>query len=112
MITLSVIRKLAKSFPGSEEGVSYGTPAFRVGTKLFLRLHQEEDAIVIMLDSVEEQQDLIARDPDHFYITDHYDGHGAVLVSTTINESGFREIMERAWRRVARKKDLAAFEHE
>jgi hypothetical protein len=101
---------MAASFPGAEEGVSYGTPAFRVGKRLFLRLHGEEDAIVVMLNSVEEQQALIADEPARFYITEHYAGYGAVLVRATIDEPSFREIMESAWRRVARKKDLAAYE--
>ena len=112
MIDLQIIRKLAASFPGAEEGTSYGTPEFRVGGRLILRLHGKEEAIVVLLDSVEEQQHLIARDPEYFYITDHYEGHAAVLVRTTIGEDAFRDLMERAWRRVARKKDLAEFEQQ
>lgn len=110
MITFETIRKLASDFPGAEEGISYGTPAIKLGKKLILRLHQEEDAIVVLLDSVEDQQLLIERDPDHFFITDHYVGKAAVLVSTAIDEAGFRNVLEQAWRRVARKKDLAEFE--
>lgn len=110
MITLNTIRDFAKPLPGSEEGTSYGTPAFRVGKKLFVRIHDVEDAIVIFLDSVEEQQALIAQDAATYYITDHYEGYAAVLVRATVSEKAFRNIMENAWRRVARKKDLAAFE--
>ncbi len=110
MITLKVIRKLAASFPGSEEGASYGTPGFRVGRKLYLRLHGKEDAIVVLLNSVAEQQELIAQDSKTFYITDHYQDYAAVLIRPTIGDAEFREIMERAWRRVARKKDLAEYE--
>ncbi len=109
MITLQAIRKLAESFPGSEEGTSYGTPGFRVGKKLFLRLNGKEDAIVILLNTVQEQQDFIAKDPTTFYITDHYEDYPAVLVRPTIDKTDFRDIMELAWRRVARKKDLAEY---
>jgi hypothetical protein len=77
-----------------------------------LRLHDKEDAIVVLLNSVEEQQDLICRDPSTFYITDHYEGYAAVLVRPTIAEREFRNLMELAWRRVARKKDLAEFERQ
>ena len=110
MITLDVIRKLAKSLPGSEESTSYGTPAFKVGKKLYLRLHGKEDAIVVLLNTVEEQQALIARDPIAFYIMDHYEGYAAILVRPTLEESLFREILELAWRRVARKKDIKEYE--
>ena len=110
MINVEIIRELGHSFPGAEEGMSYGTPAFRVGKRLFPRMHGEEDAVVVMLDSVEEQQALIADEPETFYITDHYAGYGAVLLRTQIGGEAFRAIMESAWRRVARKTDLAAFE--
>ncbi len=108
MIDLQVIRKLAAHLPGAEEGTLYGTPAFRVGKKLMLRLHNDEDAIVVLLNSVAEQEALIARDPMAYYITDHYRGYGAVLVRPTIDESEFADLLELAWRRVARKKDLRA----
>ncbi len=109
MITMDVIRKIAKTFPGTEEGTSYGTPAIRVAKKLMLRLHDKEDAIVVLLNSIDEQQALIASDPLTFYITDHYKGYAAVLVRPTIPEAEFRELMELAWRRVARKRDLQAY---
>ncbi len=110
MITFTLVEEIAKSFPGTKVGTSYGTPAIKAGKKLILRLHQKEDAIVVLLNSVEEQQHLISRDPMAFYITDHYAGYPAVLVRPTIEESTFREVMEIAWRRVARKRDIAEYE--
>jgi len=91
---------------------SYGTPAIKVGTKLLLRLHQKEDAIVVLLGSVEEQQQLIARDPMAFYITDHYEGYSAVLVRPTIEEPAFRKLMEIAWRRIADKGVVAEYDRQ
>ena len=110
MITLDVIRRLAKTFPGTEEGTSYGTPAIRAAKKLILRLHDKEDAIVVLLNSVAEQQAFIESDPLTFYITDHYRGYAAVLVRPTIEESEFRDLMELSWRRVARKRDIEEYE--
>ena len=112
MITFTVIEEIAKSFPGTEVSTSYGTPAIKVGKKLILRLHQKEDAIVVLLNTVEEQQELIARDPMAYYITDHYQGYPAILVRPTIEESSFRELMETAWRRVAHNKDIAEYERQ
>ena len=110
MITLKEIREFSATFPGMEEGTSYGTPAFRVGKKLLLRMHDTEDAIVVMLGSVEEQQELIAKSPRTFYITDHYEDYAAVLVRPTISKNKFRDLMETSWRRIARKRDIAEFE--
>ncbi len=110
MITFERIREIAHRFPGTEESTSYGTPAIKVGKKLILRLHQKEDAIVVLLNTVEEQQSLIEQDPMSFYITDHYDGYPAILVRPTVEEDTFIELMELAWRRVARKKDIEEYE--
>ena len=110
MLTFERIEELAKALPGTEVSSSYGTPAIKVAKKLVLRLHQKEDAIVLMLDTVEQQQDLIHTDPMSFYITDHYSGYPAVLVRPTVDEAMFSRLLEAAWRRVARKSDLAAHE--
>jgi hypothetical protein len=109
VITFKWIESLAKSFPGTEVSTSYGTPAIKVGKKLVLRLHQKEDAIVMLLDTVDEQRDLIHGDPMAFYITDHYAGYPAVLVRPTVDKVIFRALMEKSWRRVARKSDLNAY---
>ena len=78
--------------------------------KRILRMHQKEDAIVLLLNTVEDQQRLIQQDPMSFYITDHYVGYPAVLVRPTVDEKLFRDLLEQSWRRVARKKDIEAFD--
>ena len=110
MITFERIAELAARFPGTEVSTSYGTPAIKVGKKLILRMHQKEDAIVMMLGSVEEQQSLIQQDPMAYYITDHYDGYAAVLIRPIIEENELSDLIENTWRRVASKADIKAFE--
>ena len=110
MITLEKIRALCKTLPGTTEGTSYGTPGFRVAKKLFARLHGKEDAIVLILNTVQEQQDLIASDPMSFYITDHYEGYAAILVRPTADDDAFFELLELACRRVARRRDTSEYD--
>ncbi len=110
MLSFDRIRQLAKAFPGIEASTSYGTPALKVAKKLVLRMHQKEDAIVMLLNSVDEQQALIAEDPMAFYITDHYAGYPAVLVRPTVEEDRFLRLLEQSWRRVARKRDTDAYD--
>lgn len=110
MISLATIRRMIKRLPGAEEGTSYGTPGFRVKKKLFARLHGKEDAIVLLLNTVDEQQALIEKDPIVFYITPHYEGYAAILVRPIVEDDEFFELLEHAWRRVARKSDIAEFE--
>ncbi len=110
MITFKRIVAMAKDLPDIEVSTSYGTPALKVRKKLLLRMHDKQDAIVLMLDSVAQQQELIAQDPMGFYITDHYTGYAAVLVRPTVEEALFKELLQRSWRRVAKKSDIAAFD--
>ena len=110
MITFARIEQLASELPGIEVSTSYGTPAIKVGKKLILRMHQKEDAIVVLLNSVDEQQNLIKQDPMAYYITDHYSGYPAVLVRPTVEESALCELMKVAWRRVASKKQIEMYE--
>ena len=110
MITFAHIEKLTKQFPGTLVSTSYGTPAIKVRKELLLRMHQKEDAIVMLLDSVDTQQALIEQDPMAFYITDHYSGYPAVLIRPTIEEGTFLKLFESSWRRLANKEELAAYE--
>ncbi|MEM9623344.1 MAG: MmcQ/YjbR family DNA-binding protein [Pseudomonadota bacterium] len=110
MLSFARIEELAGQFPGTQVSKSYGTPAIKVRKKLVLRMHQKEDAIVVLLNSVDEQQTLIAQDPMAFYITDHYSGYPAVLVRPTVDEGTFLALLEGAWRRVANNKEIAQYD--
>lgn len=77
-LPLSTIRKVALSFPGVEEGTSYGTPAFRQKKRLLARLHQDGQSIMIKL-SFEARDHLMRADPETFFITDHYRNTPSVL---------------------------------
>jgi hypothetical protein len=93
-----------------EEGTSYGTPALRVRGKLFARLHQDGDAIVVRMDPEERTMRLQA-DPRAFYITEHYTRYPWILVRlSAIRKRDLQDLVEDAWRRVAPQRLLAAYE--
>jgi hypothetical protein len=48
-VTLATVRRLALGFPGVEEGLSYGTPGFRVRGKFLARL---DPTALVRLDRV------------------------------------------------------------
>tara|TARA_R110002096_G_scaffold29509_8_gene88980 strand:+ start:1784 stop:2236 length:453 start_codon:yes stop_codon:yes gene_type:complete len=111
MITTETIRKMIQDLPGAYEESSYGTPGFKAkGGKLFARIHQEEDAVVILLGDIAMRDQLMASDPDTYYITEHYRKYGTVLVATTIAPDEFFALLVVAWKRVALKRDLKAYE--
>ena len=86
------------------EGTSYGTAALKVRGKLFVRLKEDGDTIVLRTDSFERDH-LLATAPATFFITDHYRDYPWVLVRlATVRTELLRELLEDAWRRVAPKK--------
>ena len=107
-MTWEKLCELFLSYPGVVESTSYGTPAFKVRKKLLVRVHQKEPALVMKVESLDEQEALIEMDPKVFYITDHYEGHPFVLARTSrIKKAQAREIFEAAWRAEASKKQIA-----
>jgi hypothetical protein len=111
MVTEDVVRRIALSLPSTSERPSYGMPGFRVKDKLFARIREEGDVIVVWVESVEEKEALIAADPDVFFTLPHYDGYAMVLVRmAAVEEDELTELLTDAWRLRAPKRVREAFE--
>jgi hypothetical protein len=76
--SFETVRAFALALPGVEEGTSYGTPAFKVRGKLFARLHQDGETLVLRVEP-EVRKAMMAAKPDHFFLTDHYRDYPWVL---------------------------------
>ena len=99
--TWETVQEIAHALPGAVEGTSYGTPAFHVRKKLFVRLHQSGESIVVMID-LAEREALMKLDPETCFITDHYLNYPAMLVRlATVRPKALRERIEESWRRAA-----------
>ena len=75
---VETLRRIALSFPGVEEGTSYGTLAYRVSKKFLCRMKEDGESLAIRMDYVEREM-LIEGEPATFYITDHYRNYPMVL---------------------------------
>lgn len=71
---------MALALPSVEEGTSYGTPALKVRGKLFVRLKEDGETIVLKT-TYEEREELMAHDPETYFITNHYLNYPYILVS-------------------------------
>ena len=106
-VTWEDLRQLMRRLPGTEEGTSYGTPAFRVGRKFLTRLHPDGVSLVVPV-GLDEREMLMARDPKTYYITDHYRNSQAMLVSLRrVRAEAVFRLLEQHWRAVAPKRLLA-----
>ena len=98
-ITFEQIRLIALALPKADEVTSYGTPGFKVAGKLFARLHQDGESLVVKIDPGERAMRMKA-DPKTFYITDHYRNYPWILTRiSTVDLDDLRELLEEAWRR-------------
>jgi hypothetical protein len=107
-VSFETVRKLGLQLPDVEEGTGYGKPALNVGGKMFACLpsHKsaEPDSLVIRTD-FEQRAELLAGDPDIYYITDHYKDYPAVLVRLSrITPDMLRDLLGMAHRFVLREK--------
>jgi hypothetical protein len=106
-VTFETVRQMALALDNVQEGTSYGTPAFKVGGALFARLHQSLDSLVLRTD-FEQRKELIAADPDTYYITDHYLNYEWVLVRLSrVHPDAMRDLVRMAWRLAAVEKSTS-----
>ena len=102
-LTWETVRQIAQTLPGAEESTSYRTPAFKVKGKLFARLHQDGESLVIGVD-FEEREEMMSAAPDKFYITDHYLNYPWMLVQMSkVRPDELRDLLIGSWRRAAPK---------
>ena len=108
--TWETVQEIARALPGAVEGTSYGTPAFHVRKKLFVRLHQSGESIVIMID-LAEREALMTLDPETCFITEHYLNYPAMLVRlATVRTKALHELIEDSWRSRAPASLVAEYE--
>lgn len=99
-------RRIALSFPGAHEKMSYGSPAVFIARKLFTQVgSHKREAIMLLTETLEERDHLLAADPDIFFITDHFKNYKGLLAHIgKLDAKTFRALLERRWRAIAPKK--------
>jgi hypothetical protein len=110
MVTEDDVRRLALALPATSEKPSYGTPGFRVKDRLFARIREEGDVLVVWTGPGEKEA-LIEAEPDKFFSTPHYDGQEMVLARFgAIELDELEELLTESWRLRAPAKLLATFD--
>jgi hypothetical protein len=92
------VRRIALALDNVEEGTSYGTPAFKVRGELFVRMHQDGESLVVRTD-FEQREELMAAEPETYYITDHYLNYEWILIRLSrVQPDALRDLIRMAWR--------------
>jgi hypothetical protein len=103
-MTFDAIRKMALGLDNVEEATSYGTPAFKVGGAMIARLRDDIGALVVRM-SIEDRAELMAEDPQTYFITDHYLDYPYILVKLArVTPDAMRDLLRGAWKSAASEK--------
>ncbi len=97
-MTFDAVREIARALPDVEEGTLHGAPTVKVSGRLLASpaLHKsaEPNSIVVRV-GVEQRASLLARDPNVYYVTDHYRNYPSVLVRLDrIDRKSLRELLK------------------
>lgn len=112
MATFATVQAIMQTFPETEEGVSYGTPSFRVRKKFISRL-REPDVLVVKVEDLMMRDGLVQAKPAVYFITPHYEDYPAVLVRLSqISEAELEDLLTDAWYAAAPKRLAQAFARE
>src|SRR5512141_3104274 len=100
-------RRVALALPSVEEGPCYGTVGFRVAGKLFARIKEDGNTLVVSADR-DSRDALMEANPGTFFVTPHYRGHDWMLIRLSkVKPEELREQVVAAWKRRAPKRLLA-----
>jgi hypothetical protein len=100
-LDLDVVRAIAMALPDVDESTMHGVPSFKVRGKLLAcpALHKSADpeSLVVRIGLAERTQ-LIASEPDTYYLTPHYSKYPMVLVRLShIDQTSLRGLLKKAW---------------
>jgi len=105
-INFDTVRNIGLALPGVEESTAYGQPALKVDGKLLACIPANRSAepgtLAVRMD-FDDRAELLAADPDVYYLTDHYVGYTAVLVRLSrVNPGVLRDLLGMAYKFVTR----------
>lgn len=105
-INFDTVRNIGLALPGVEESTAYGQPALKIHGKLLACVpanRSAEPASLAVRVDFDDRAELLAADPDVYYVTDHYVGYTAVLVRLSrVNRDVLRDLLGMAYKFVTR----------
>lgn len=106
-LTLAAIKKMGLALPDVEEGTAYGSPALKLHGQLLGCVPTNRDAepnsFVVRVDFA-QRDDLIASEPDIYYLKPHYEDYACVLVRVKkIHRDAMRDLLSMSWQFVNSK---------
>jgi hypothetical protein len=105
-VDFDTVRNIGLALPGVEESTAYGSPALKVHGKLLacipVNRSAEPGSLGVRVD-FDDRAELLAADPDVYYVTDHYIPHNVVLIRLSrVTPDVLRDLLGVAYKFVTR----------
>ena len=105
-IDFDTVRNIGLALAGVEESTAYGSPALKVHGQLMAAIavnrSAEPGSLGVFVD-FDDRAELLAADPDVYYVTDHYVPYNVVLVRLSrVNPDVLRDLLGMAHKFVTR----------
>src|SRR5258705_8599351 len=98
---LSRVRAIAAKLGDTEEGTTFGFPAFKVRGKTFAWFPKKKEVEPGSLGarmSILERDYLVAKEPAIYYVTPHYRDYTSVLARVDLlTDQGLRDLLESSY---------------
>jgi hypothetical protein len=108
-VYLEFLRKTLLPLPGVTEKMCFGTPAFYVSKKIFTRI--KEDGENLVLGTLERDKWMQAK-PEVYHITDHYRNYDYMLVRLDkVDPDELKKLLITAWSNKATSKLISEYEN-
>ena len=102
------VKAMALQLPETYEKPSYGTPAIYVGKKKVCRLREDDESLAIYNN---ERDRWMAKNPNVFFITDHYLNYPMLLIHLSkVSKADLETLLIHSWKIRAGKKLLKAYD--
>jgi len=107
-VYLEFLRKTLAPLPGYNEKPCYGTPGFYAAKKMFARMKEDGETLVVQTFEREKWMDA---DPETFFITDHYRDYDYMLISLKrVSPEDLVSLLLTAWHNRATDKLIKEFQ--
>ena len=104
-INFDTVRRIGLTLPGVEESTAYGSPALKVHGKLLacipMNRSAEPSSLMLCVDFA-DRTELLAADPDVYYVTGHYFGNAVLVRLSHVNPDILRDLLGMAYKFVTK----------
>ncbi len=104
------VRRITLALPETTEKLAWGMPTFRVAGKMFVTLPDDETSFAVRC-PIHERQELIAAEPEKFWVPPHEAASAWVRVRLAALEdrTELRDILVDSWQQAAPPRLVEAF---